>query len=461
MKSQNPLTRRELLTHSAVGLGALYSVFLGSVPQTLGDTQNLNHPLAPKQPHFTPRAKRVIFLYQTGGASHVDSFDPKEKLYADHGKSTGSGNRILLASPWESKPHGKSGLMVTDLFPHVASVIDDICLIRSMHGDQGDHFQATLQMHNGSNGLAMPSIGAWLSYALGTENPNLPSHVVFSRNKPYAGSQIWDSNFLPDYHQGVHVQPGDNPIPNIFPNEKTAPMQIMELEMLKRVNQQHYEQRKRQTELAARMLSFQTAYNMQTIAPGLFDYKKESDATLEMYGLKRGDNTSYAWQCLMARRMAEKGVRFIEIIDTGSSRNWDAHGDIKSHAPLAKAIDQPIAALIKDLKQRGMYKDTLMVWCTEFGRTPQSDGKNPKGRGHHRSVFTCWLAGGAVKGGTAYGASDEIGNGIAENPVHIHDFHATILHIMGLDHERLTYHHNGRDFRLTDVHGKVIHNILA
>ena len=454
------MSRREMLWRSARGVTTL-GALLGSVPQTLGDTQNLIHPLAAKQPHFRPRARRVIFLHQSGGASHVDSFDPKEKLSRDHGKTVGSGNRPLFGSPWKARPRGKSGILVTDLFPHIGSVIDDVCLIRSLHGDQGDHFQATLLMHTGSNGPARPSIGAWLSHGLGTDNVNLPSHVVFAKNKPYAGSQVWDTNFLPDYHQGVRVVPGDDPIANLRPNPATAPLQSLELDMLNQVNEDHYQRRRYFSELAARILSFQTAYKMQNIAPDLFDLKSESDATLDLYGLRRGDNTSYAWQCLMARRMAEHGVRFIEIIDTGSNRNWDAHGNIDSHKPLAEAIDQPIAGLIRDLKLRGMFADTLIVWCTEFGRTPTSDGSSSRGRGHHRHAFTCWLAGGSVRGGTTYGESDDIGNKVAVNPVDVHDFHATILHIMGLDHTRLTYAHDGRDFRLTDVHGNVIHDILA
>ena len=460
MNGCEQMNRRELLWRSVTGTATL-SAMLGSVAQAFGTPAKVMHPLTAQTPHFQARARRIIFLNQSGGVSHVDSFDPKEKLTQDNGKTQGNGKKVLLGSPWQAQARGQSGIMVTELFPHIGSVIDDICLIRSLHGDQGDHFQATLQMHTGSNGPSRPSIGAWLSYGLGTLNLNLPSHVVFAKNKPYAGSQVWDANFLPDYHGGVLVDPGDNPIPNLKPDADSAALQPMELDMLRQVIELHRERRPFWSELAARILSFQTAYQMQSIAPALFDLSQESDAIFDLYGLKRGDNSSYAWQCLMARRMAEQGVRFIELIDTGSNRNWDAHGNIQSHQPLAKAIDKPIAGLIKDLKQRGMLDDTLIVWTTEFGRTPNTESGSPRGRGHHRHVFTCWLAGGGVKGGTVYGSSDDIGMRVADKPVHVHDFHATILHIMGLDHEKLTYSHNGRDFRLTDVHGNVVRDILA
>ncbi len=400
-------------------------------------------------------------FFQTGGVSHVDSFDPKPALARDEKKKSKlNRDRGFKPSMWAHQPRGESGLEITNLFPHIGAMADDLCLIRSLHGDHGDHFEATLHMHTGSNGSALPGIGAWMSYGLGTANPNLPSHVVFADKQPYAGSQAWDSNFLPAYHQGVRIQPGNEPIPNLRPDDALAAAQPAEMKMLEKMNRRHFKSRADNAELAARILSFETAYSMQNLAPDLFDLSKETDHTLDLYGTKRDDNKSFGWQCLMARRMAERGVRFIEVIDTGSSGNWDAHSNIQGHGKLAKIIDQPIAGLLTDLKQRGLYEDTLVIWCTEFGRTPYPDS-NPTGRGHHKQVFTCWLAGGGVKGGYAYGKSDEHGLAPAENPVHVHDFHATILHLVGMNHEQLTYHWAGRNFRLTDVHGEVIHDILT
>lgn len=419
------------------------------------------HPLAARPPHFAPRAKRVIMFFLTGGMSHVDSFDPKPELTKREGQDYGKSSRSkqkYVGSLWTHRPRGQSGIEITDLFPHVATVADELCLIRSMHGDHGDHFEATLHMHTGSGGAARPGMGAWASFGLGSENTNLPSHVVFAEHKPYAGAQVWDSNFLPAYHQGVRLKPGEEPIPHLNP-QKDNPLnlQTAELAMLKRLNQRHLDSRG-DSELAARMLSFETAANLQLLAPDLFDLKEESDKTLGLYGVQRGDNRSFGWQTLVARRMAESGVRFIELVDTGSSGNWDRHSNIKGNGPLARKVDQPIAALIKDLKERGMLEDTLVIGATEFGRTAYGGSG---GRNHHAKSFTCWLAGGGVKAGHVHGATDEFGLTIAKDPVHVHDFHATILHLLGLDHERLTFNHAGRDFRLTDVFGNVVSEIIA
>jgi hypothetical protein len=451
------LSRRAWLRRSAGMTGAcagyglaerLFPLFASPNPEP--------HPLAARAPHFAPRAKRVIMFFLTGGMSHVDSFDPKPELAKRHGEKFGRGT--FLASPWAAQPRGRSGIVTTDLFPRLNGVVDDLCVIRSMHGDQNDHFEATLHMHTGSQGSALPGLGAWVSYGLGTENPNLPSHVVFCKDKPYAGAQVWDSNFLPAYHQGVNIVPGDDPIPHLRPHaDNPWSLQQAELEMLRRVNERHRAARPHDGELAARMLSFQTAASLERIAPDLLDLRDEPQHTLDLYGLQRGDNRSFAWQTLVARRMAEAGVRFIELIDTGASGNWDAHGNIKSHANLAGKIDRPIAGLVQDLKQRGLLEDTLVIFTTEFGRTP--DGTNG-GRNHHCRSFTCWMAGGGVKPGHIHGATNDIGNEVAEQPVHVHDFHATILHLLGLNHEHLTFHHAGRDFRLTDVFGNVVKDIL-
>jgi hypothetical protein len=422
-------------------------------------------PLAPKKPHYPAKAKRIILLFSSGGVSHMDTFDYKPKLFQADGKMTGAGGGLsleqkpLLKPRWEFKPGGNCGTMVSDIFPHIRERMDDICLIRSMTTDNNEHFQATLAIHTGSFFFARPSMGSWISYGLGTLNQNLPSFVVIAPFLPYAGGQVWANDFLPAYHQGTRVVPGKEPIPNVKRQSTIAGLQEMELGLASAFNRQHLKKNGNDTELASRIRTFETAFQMQFEAPEAFDLSKETEETLNLYGLKRGDTESFAWQCLVARRLAERGVRFIELIDTGSSNNWDAHSDMAAHAPLAKKIDQPIAGLLQDLKRRGLLDDTLVVWTSEFGRTPGVDG--PKGRGHHPAVYSSWLAGGGVKGGLAYGQSDEIGATVAENKVHVHDFHATILHLMGLDHEKLTYRHAGRDFRLTDVYGNPVHDILA
>ncbi|MEM7012278.1 MAG: DUF1501 domain-containing protein [Verrucomicrobiota bacterium] len=310
----------------------------------------------------------------------------------------------------------------------------------------------------------MLPLGSWLSYGLETLNPNLPSHVVISEHRPYSGPQIWDSNFLPGVHAGVRIQPGAEPLPNLKP-AAPAKLQDLELGLLNSLNQRHLKSRNGDAQLAARDATFKTARGLQEMAPEALDLSKESKATHDLYGLKPGDQKSYAAQVLMARRLVERGVRFVEIIDAvGACRdNWDAaHRDIQSHEKYAKRVDQPVAALVKDLKQRGLFDDVLLVFCTEFGRTPWAqDGKGTKSRQHHPSAYSCWLAGGGVKPGVVHGKTDDIGNHVIEDSVHIHDFHATILHLLGLDHEQLTFHHAGRDFRLTDVHGRVVAQIIA
>jgi Protein of unknown function (DUF1501) len=464
------VTRRQIL-RSAVGgslllpgilshlLAADSNASKAAAPSSAAD------PLAPKPPHFPARAKRIIVLFSSGGVSHMDTFDHKPQLFKADGKMLGVGGglslekRPLLQPAWQFKPGGSCGTLVSDLFPHIREQMDDICLIRSMTTDNNEHYQATLAIHTGSFFVARPSLGSWLSYGLGTLNQNLPSFVVLAPHMPYAGTQVWANDFLPAYHQGTRVVPGGDPIPNIKRQTAAAQLQELELGLAGAFNRQHLKHNANDSELAARIKTFETAFQMQFAAPEAFDISKETDETLNLYGLKRGENDSFAWQCLMARRLAERGVRFVELIDSGSSNNWDSHGDMAGHVPLAKKIDKPIAGLIQDLKRRGLLDDTLVIWTTEFGRTPGIDGA--KGRGHHPAVFSSWLAGGGVKPGIAYGESDEIGATVGSNKVHVHDFHATILHLMGLDHEKLTYHHAGRDFRLTDVHGRVVKELLA
>jgi len=417
-------------------------------------------PLSPKAPHFSPKAKRVIFLYMSGGVSHVDSFDPKPRLVVQHGKKAPNG-QFLKRPDWDYQPHGRCGTEVSELFPHIAGCVDDIALIRSMHGDHGNHFEATLGIHTGSVTFARPSIGSWVSYGLGTFNHNLPSFVVLAPFLPYAGEQVWSSDFLPGCHQGVRIVPSDEPIPNVNRRLESAELQEMELGLLQSMNRQHQQQRATDPLLAARIRSFETAFGMQMEAPEVFNVDEESDETHALYGLVRGARVGFAWQCLVARRLAERGVRFIELIDSGANRNWDSHGDMADHGRLRNNVDRPIAGLLTDLKQRGMLDETLVVWTTEFGRTPFVEKADNKGREHHALAFSSWMAGAGVKGGIVYGQSDEYGIKVAENGVHVHDFHATILHLLGLNHERLTYRHVGRDFRLTDVSGHVVRGILA
>jgi hypothetical protein len=464
MNSNLP-SRRELLTQAAGGFGA---IALAGMLAEQTDAQTAD-PLAPRTSHFPGRAKRVIFLYMTGGVSHVDTFDHKPRLIADHGRTItvdnwqgrlGQFTRYLKRPNWEFRRGGQSGIAVSDLFPHVREVVDDLCVIRSMASDHTNHYESTLGMHTGSFTFARPSIGAWVSYGLGTENRNLPSFVVVAPRAPYAGSQTWGSDFLPGCHQATHLVPGPVPVANVQPRVSPPNLQQMELDLLARANRTHLQARPGDANLEARIRSFETAFGMQREMPEVFDLAAETEATLRLYGLARGQTTGFGWQCLVARRLAERGVRFIELIDTGSSGNWDSHGNMAEHAPLARNVDRPIAGLIRDLKSRGMLEDTLVVWTTEFGRTPYHEQANHAGREHHHQVFSSWLAGGGVKGGLVHGASDDHGIGVAENQVHVHDFHATILHLLGLDHERLTYRHAGRDYRLTDVEGNVVREIL-
>ncbi len=464
MMNQHSLPRRAWLQSAVAG-----SLLMpGIVQQLLADAGD---PLAPRIAHHPARAKHVIFLFMTGGVSHVDTFDPKPALHRDHGKEIKADHpeikdrpgyeRIFLKRPqWEFTPHGECGTEVSTLFPHVATCVDDLALIRSMHTAHSNHYNATLGMHTGSFNFSRPSLGAWTSYGLGTENRNLPSFVVIAPQQTYAGTQVFASDFLPAEHQGTLVVPGAEPVANVTPRVPRDRQQL-ELAALQALNQSHLEARRADAALAARMRSFETAFGMQMAVPEAFDFSQETAATLASYALQPGQTTGFGWQCLAARRLIERGVRFVELIDTGSSGNWDAHGDMQTHVGLAKNVDQPIAALLKDLKQRGLLDETLVVWTTEFGRTPFNNTADAKGREHHPWAFSSWLAGAGVKSGIVHGATDEHGLRAVEKPFDVHDFHATILHLMGFDHERLVYRHAGRDYRLTDVHGRVVKDLLA
>ena len=456
-------SRREFLQCCVAGGLGLYPAL------SLAAQANEGHVLAPKPSHFAPKAKHLIVIFLTGGFSHVDTFDPKPKLRAHHGKKVfdrelrDSSDKAfyLIGSPFEFSRHGQSGLWISELFPHLGAVADELCVIRTLHTDILEHFQATLAMHTGSATVPMPSLGSWLSYGLGTLNANLPSYVIMAEHLPYAGAQVWDSSFLPPDHQGVRVMPGNEPIKDLHSPARSVTLQQLEQIMLRDINEMHARERPEDLNLRARIGSFVTATGMMRAAPQVFDISSETEATLRMYGSERGDSKSFAWQCLIARRMIERGVRVVELIDTGSSNNWDAHGNMQEHRGKAKRVDQSITALIKDLKQRGLLNETLVVGCTEFGRTPWGASPNDKGRNHHARAFSCFLAGAGVKGGMTYGQTDDYGVSIISDPCHVHDYHATILHLMGIDHTRLTYRYAGRDFRLTDVHGKVVHAVLA
>lgn len=461
-----PNRTRRLFTQSLAAGSILMPGLLSQLlAEDAGEKSNSNDPLAPKKPHFTAKAKRVIFIFSNGGVSHMDTFDHKPELFKADGKMTGVGGglsnekRVLLRPLWEFRPGGQCGTLVSDLFPHLRECMDDICLIKSMNSNDNEHYNATLGMHTGSFFFTRPSIGSWVSYGLGTINSNLPSFMVLAAQLPYAGTQVYGNDFLPAYHQGVRVVPGREPIVDLERRTPQEKLQKLELGLAAALNARHLQQRGNDSELAARIRTFETAFHMQTDAREAFDISKESTETLELYGLKDGQSEGFGWKCLVARRLAERGVRFIELIDGSSSHNWDQHGNMAEHADHAKAIDKPVAGLLKDLKRTGMLEDTLLVWTTEFGRTPGVDGD--KGRGHHSACFSSWMAGAGVKGGLSYGTTDEIGATVAENRVHVHDFHATILHLLGIDHERLTYRSAGRDFRLTDVHGKVVHDLLT
>lgn len=468
------LSRRQMLCRLGGGFGALALTTMlsesGFLTSTLAQSTppgaaGLRHTLDPKVPHFPARAKRVIFLFMNGGPSHVDTFDPKpalakyqgqipDAIQLKTGRKKGTG---LMPSPFKSKAYGKSGIEITELYPEVASCIDDICVIRSLHTDNPNHEPALLMMNSGNMQPIRPCLGSWVTYGLGTENQNLPGFVALCPGKPVVGPQLWSNSFLPGIYQGTHINNKEiDPkkiIHDLNNHYLSQPAQQSQLDLLQKMNRLHLEQREQDPQLDARISSLELAFRMQFEAQDAFDIGKESEATRKMYG-----NGEFANACLIARRLAERGVRMTQIY-YGDGQPWDDHADITNHRNHANKSDRAIAALLKDLKSRGLLKDTLVVWGGEFGRTPTSEGA--KGRDHHSLGFTMWMAGGGVKGGIAYGATDEFGFRAIEDRVHVHDFHATILHLMGLDHERLTYRYSGRDFRLTDVHGKVVEGILA
>ncbi len=457
-----PLSRRELLARSGTGLGmlGLASVLQGeSVAHASGLSSN---PLAPKKPHFPAKAKHVIHLFMNGAPSQVDTFDPKPALAKYHGQQPpGSGLKTerktggLFKSPFSFKKYGQSGIEVSEIFPKVGEQIDDICVIRGMHTDIPNHEPGLLLMTCGNTQAIRPSMGSWLNYGLGTVNQNLPGFVVLCPGKPVVGPALWSNSFLPGIYQGCHISSLDpkRVIDHIRNTQVTSTTQREQLDLLNQLNGIHKNQRDGDDQLDARIQSLEIAYRMQTEAQEAFDLSRESTKIRDDYG-----RSYFADGCLTARRLVERGVRMVQVF-YGSGQPWDDHGDLeKGHRAKAKDSDQAIAALLRDLKRTGLLEDTLVLWGGEFGRTPTSEGAS--GRDHNNHGFCVWLAGGGVKGGMTYGATDEFGFAAVENKVHVHDLHATILHLMGIDHEKLTYRYSGRDFRLTDVFGTVVKEIL-
>lgn len=463
-------SRRLALKQAAVGFGsiALSGMLSENARSAVVD------PLAPKQPHFEPKAKRMVFLFMKGGPSHMDTFEHKPMLDRDHGKPfpyekprvqfAPTGN--LLKSPWKFKPHGQCGHMVSDLFPHTARHVDDICFLHGLHGTNAAHGGALLKLHTGSDNFVRPSMGSWISYGLGTENSNLPGFVTICPTLAHGGVNNWSSAFLPASFQGTPLGNASVPAKNarvaFIQNDRLSPdLQKLQLEALRQNNHQFLETTGADQALEGRIASFELAFRMQGEMPKVEDLSGESAATKALYGLNDPVTENFGRQCLLARRFLERGVRYVQVSHSDAFVQWDQHGDLtKGHGKNAREVDQPIGALLYDLKQRGLLEDTLVWWGGEFGRTPTAQGAGD-GRDHNPEGFTMWLAGGGVKGGYSHGATDEYGFFAREGRVHIHDMHATILHLLGMDHERLTFRHAGRDFRLTDIHGKVVDEIIA
>ena len=470
------MSRRQMLRRFANGFGMLGLAGLLAeemVADSLSAVASSTNPLAVKPPQFFAKAKRIIFLFMSGGPSHVDTFDPKPRLAQDNGKPppfelpklmrTKTGN--LLGSPFKFQKEGQAGTDVSELLPNLAACVDELCVIRSMVADNINHNGACLQMNTGEQAFSRPSLGSWLLYGLGSENQNLPGFIVLSPAQPAQGAPLWTSSFLPAAYQGTLVSDLNNPIANLKNARFSMAQQRQQLDLLQKLNELHALQREEDSRLSARIEAFELAFRMQAEAPEAFDVSRESAETHKLYGTDNAVTEIFGKQCLMARRLIERGVRMVQVYHTQTSKRsscqlWDQHGSLRTELPNnCAAVDKPIAGLIKDLKARGLLRDTLVVWGGEFGRTPTAE--NADGREHHPFGFTMWLAGGGVKSGMVYGATDEFGWHAIENRVHVHDLHATILHLLGINHEKLTYRYSGRDFRLTDVHGKIVQDILA
>jgi hypothetical protein len=461
------LSRRDFLARSSFGFGAM----------ALGHLLASDGLAALPSPHFAPRAKSAIFLFMMGGQSHLDLFDKKPNMAALHGQpmpaslvkakksATGGVLETVLASPRKFRRHGDCGMALSELLPHTGSVADDICLIRSLHCEQPNHDPAQLLLLCGTPLFGNPSIGAWVNYGLGSEDQNMPGYLVLLSDDGHglegAGNSLWSSGFMPSSYRGVSFRNSGDPILHLSrPRGISAETQRARLDALRDLNQMH-QQTTGDAEIASRIASYEMAFRMQTAAPELLDFRHETAATRAMYGIDADETRSFGTNCLLARRMVERGVRFVHLVHS----SWDHHGGLTARLNKNCGMtDQPAAALIRDLKQRGLLDETLVVMAGEFGRTPMGEvrrGVNPDGRDHHPDAFSVWLAGGGVKRGHVHGATDDFGFHVVENPVHVHDLQATILHQLGLDHEQLTYRHAGRDYRLTDVAGKVVEGVLA
>ena len=453
------MTRRQALQSASLGFG--YTAFAS---------------LLAGRPHFPPRAKNVIFCFMPGGVSHVDTFDPKPKLATLDGQpfsgfyqvgAKAETNRKWVASPWKFKQHGQSGTWVSDLFPHLATCVDHMAIVRSMVSGFPLHPRANLLMHTGRNTGGFPSLGSWVNYALGSDNKNLPGYVLLHAGAvPPGGLENFSNGFLPATYQATAMQAEGKPVLNIDPSDKDPKIQRAKLDALLQQDRQFLSTTRNDDAIDSAIRNYEMAYTMQSVVPDVLNLDKESPATKALYGLEVGDRhqRNYALQCLRARRLVEAGVRFVEItcpeVYGGDNGTWDQHSELKKgHEGNARITDQPIAGLIKDLASRGLLKETLVVWATEFGRTPHAP--KPDCRDHHETAFTIWMAGGGIKGGLTYGATDEMGMKSVENITEVHDLHATILHSLGLDHKRLTYRFGGREVSLTDVHGTLIKSLLS
>ena len=457
------LSRRTFLKTTASGFGYVAFAAL-STEAAAEEARTGGNPLAPKSPHFAARAKRVIFLCMDGGPSHVDSFDYKPQLQADDGKPLGRGrlaNARLMASPWKFHRYGESGLCISDLFPETAQHADDLCVVNSMQTDIPNHPQAFAQMHTGIFQAPRPSMGAWVLYGLGTENRNLPGFITMCPPVGNGGPVNYGSAFLPAIYQGTRIGFSNRPvadarISNLENSRRSTAAQRIQLDYVQQLNRTARERDGVSPAVDGVIESYELAFRMQNELPGLMDLGRESQAAKDLYGIGERETDDFGRQCLLARRFVEAGVRFVELCHAG----WDQHRSLRElHGRNALAVDRPIAGLLRDLKSRGLLQDTLVIWGGEFGRTPTA--QNGDGREHNNKGYTMWMAGGGVKGGIAFGRTDEYGSEAVEDKVHIHDWHATILHLLGLDHERLTVRHAGREMRLTDIKGNVVRGILA
>jgi antitoxin (DNA-binding transcriptional repressor) of toxin-antitoxin stability system len=465
--AQSPLSRRHFLWHSASGLGSVALAWL------------LHRDGRAAAPHSTPKVKRVVQVFCPGGVSHIDTFDYKSELEKHHGEELTGKGKIdtffaqpgrLAKSPFAFRRHGQCGQWVSELFPHLATCVDDIAFVQSMWSKSSNHTPAAFQMNTGFTMNGFPSLGAWLSYGLGSEATDLPAFVVLPdpRGLPAGGAINWTAGFLPAVHQGVAFRTsGGDPIADLFPVKPADPAaHKASAALLEKMNHDYLDANPGDSALAARIRAYELAAKMQVSVPEAANVDRESEATKRLYGLDHNVTAAFGRNCLLTRRLLERGVRFVQLWHGGafgSPRiNWDAHENlVENHTTQAAVLDRPLSGLLKDLKQRGMLDDTLIVWTTEFGRTPFTQGIGGKGRDHHPHAFTCWLAGGGIKAGTRYGSSDEVGYGVGENPVSVYDLHATVLHLLGIDHKRLTFYHNGIQRRLTVVHGEVVQGLLS